>query len=173
MKEIKQMFFNDTLRRWYFEDIIKESKISRERVNYFLKQLLKEDLIKRIKPRDKRPYYLANRDSSKFRNEKKLYGLNLLNKSGLFEHLNDIKKIKTAIIFGSFSRGDWGKSSDIDLFLYGDDNEFNQTEFEKKLKREIQIFKDLKRLDPKVIPNIVKGFYIKQSIEPFKVDINA
>jgi len=180
MKEIiKAIFFNDTLKRWHFEDIVKETKMSRERANYFSKQLIKEGFIKRIKPRGKMPYYLANRESPKFRTEKRLFGLNLIEKSGLFEHLNSLKNIKTAILFGSFARGDWSKSSDIDIFLYGDDQDFAKGEFESKIKREIQLFsyKDpviiKKRLDPKLLPNIVKGFNIKESLEPFEVMINA
>ena len=125
------------------------------------------------------PYYLANRNSKKFRSEKKMYGLMLLEKSGLFEHLNSCKNIKTAILFGSFARGNWSKSSDIDLFIYGDNKEFNQEIYEMKLHREIQIFsykntKTLKKnLDPTVIPNIVKGFFITESMEPFEVTIHA
>ena len=176
---IKAIFFNDTLKRWHFEAIVKESKMSRERVNYFLKQLVKEEFIKRIKPKGKMPYYLANRESPKFRTEKRLFGLNLIEKSGLFEHLNSLKNIKTAILFGSFARGDWSKSSDIDLFLYGDDQDFDKGNFENKINREIQLFsyknpkKIKQRLDPKLLPNIVKGFNIKESLEPFEVVINA
>jgi len=177
-EKIKALFFNETLKRWHFEEIIKESRMSRERANYFLRELLKEDFIKRIKPRGKMPYYLANRDSIKFRNKKRLYGLSIIEKSGLFEHLSRIKNIKTAILFGSYSRGDWSKSSDIDIFIYGDDKDFKEAEFERRLKREIQVFsykdaKKIKKLDPKVIPNIIKGFYIKESLEPFRVDINV
>ena len=178
MKEkIKVLFFKETLKRWHFEEIVKETGASRERINYFLKELLTENFIKRIKQKGKMPYYLANRESDKFRNEKKLYGLSILAESGLFEHLNKLKNIKTAILFGSFARGDWSKSSDIDLFIYGDDKDFAEGEFEIKLGREIQTFsyknpqKVKKYLDPKVIPNIVKGFYIKESLKPFRVDI--
>ena len=121
-EKIKALFFNETLKRWHFEEIIKESRMSRERANYFLRELLKEDFIKRIKPRGKMPYYLANRDSIKFRNKKRLYGLSIIEKSGLFEHLSRIKNIKTAILFGSYSRGDWSKSSDIDILI-----DFNKT----------------------------------------------
>jgi len=180
MKEIiKAIFFNDTLKRWHFEAIVKETKMSRERANYFLKQLIKERFIKRVKPKGKMPYYLANRESPKFRTEKRFFGLNLIERSGLFEHLNSLKNVKTAILFGSFARGDWSKSSDIDLFLYGDDRYFAKGEFESKIKREIQLFsyKDPNRikkiLDPKLLLNIVKGFNIKESLEPFEIMINA
>jgi len=177
--KIKELFFNETLRRWHFEDIINESGISRERVNYFLKELLREGFIKRIKPRYKMPYYLTNRNFRRFRSEKKIYGIRIIEQSGLFEHLNSLDNIKTAILFGSFSRGNWNKSSDIDLFLYGDDKDFDKGIFEKKIKREIQLFsyKDIKKmkkeLDPKLFQNIVKGFNIKESIIPFEVRLNA
>ncbi|MBI2671324.1 nucleotidyltransferase domain-containing protein [Candidatus Woesearchaeota archaeon] len=177
--KIKGLFFNETLRRWHFEDIVKESYISRERVNYFLKELLREGFIKRIKPRYKRPYYLTNRESIRFRSEKKIYGIRIIEQSGLFDHLNSLNNIKTAILFGSFSRGNWNKSSDIDLFLYGDDKDFDKGMFEKKIKREIQLFsyKDIKKMkkeiDPRLFQNIVKGFNIKESIIPFEVKLNG
>lgn len=180
MKErLKELFFNETLKRWHFEDILKKAKMSRERTNHALKQLVKEKFIKRIKPKNKMPYYLVNRDSQKFRSEKRLYGLQLLQKTGLFDHLNSLPDIKTAILFGSFARGDWNKSSDIDLFLYGDAEYFEKGRFEYLLLKEIQLFnynspkKIKKELDPRLIPNIVKGFNIKGSLEPFKVNLNA
>ena len=99
--------------------------------------------------------------------------------SGLLEHLSQLPEIKTAILFGSFARGDWSASSDIDLFLYGRDANFEKGKFEHKLNREIQVFsyenqKSIKReLDPNVIPNIARGFNIKESIEPFEVILHA
>ncbi|MDP3698207.1 MAG: nucleotidyltransferase domain-containing protein [Nanoarchaeota archaeon] len=125
------------------------------------------------------PYYIANKDFPKFRSEKRLYGLKLLEQSGLFGDLNSCKDIKTAILFGSFARGDWSNSSDIDLFIYGDDAEFHKGLYETKLHRDLHVFayknkKILKKnLDRTVIPNITKGFYITNSIEPFKVSIHA
>ncbi|MBI4739609.1 nucleotidyltransferase domain-containing protein [Candidatus Woesearchaeota archaeon] len=178
IERLKTLFFNETLRQWHFEALLAESGISRERLNHFLKEFLKEEFIKRVKPKKKMPYYIANRDAPRFRSEKRLYGLEQLEKSGLFEHLNTLEGIKTAILFGSFARGDWSKSSDIDLFIYGDDPRFDKKLYEKKLKREIQTFaytdpKQIKTLDKNLIPNIVKGFHITESIEPFEVSIHA
>lgn len=176
---LKPLFFNDTLKRWHFEEIVDTSGLSRERCNHFLKQLLKEKFIKRIKPRNMMPYYLANRDSLKFRMEKRMYGLMLLQEAGLFEQIRSCKNIKTAILFGSFARGDWSRSSDIDIFMYGDDSEFNKSVFEQKLHKKIQLFSFEKptiikeQVDQKVISNIVKGFHITENIEPFEVTINA
>lgn len=178
-EKLKTLFFNDPLRRWHFGAILRESGVSRERVNHFIKELCNENFIFKIKEKGKMPYYLANIDSAKFRSEKRLFGLKLLEESGLFESLNSCKGIKTAILFGSFARGDWGRSSDIDLFIFGDDTGFQKELYERKLRREIQLFafqtkNEVKRtLDPKVIPNIVKGFLITENIEPFEVKIHA
>ncbi len=180
MKEkIKAVFFNETLRRWHFEDILRETGVSRERVNHFLKKLIKGNFIQRMKPRGKMPYYIANRDLPKFRFEKRLYGLKLLEQTGLFGHLSLIKDVKSAILFGSFARGDWSKSSDVDLFIYGNANYIKKGKFETKLNREIQLFsyqdtkKMKKELDPKLIPNIIGGFNIKGRLDLFKVGLNA
>ncbi len=176
MEKIKIMFFNEPSRHWHFKDILSESKMSRERVNYFLKELAKEGLIVRVKPRGKMPYYTANMESLKFSYEKKIYGLKVL--QDLFEHVNCVEGIRTAILFGSFARGDWGKSSDIDLFIYGDAKGFEKGRLETRLGREIQLFyyddpnKMRKELDPKLIPNIASGFSIKGSLEPFEVVLN-
>lgn len=110
---------------------------------------------------------------------KKIHGLQELQKAGLFEHIKKIKTIKTAILFGSFSRGDWNMSSDVDLFIYGNSKNFDKGSLERELKREIQLLayskpKDIKKeLDPNIIPRIAKGYYIKGGIEPFEVNINA
>ncbi|MDP3639943.1 MAG: nucleotidyltransferase domain-containing protein [Nanoarchaeota archaeon] len=179
MEKLKSLFFTETLRQWHFEALVQESGMSRERVASALKMLLKEKYIRRVKPRGQMPYYLAQRDEPRFREEKRLYGLHVLTKSGLFSHLSTCPKIKTAILFGSFARGDWSKSSDVDLFLYGDAREFDKESFEKKLGRTIQLFSYndartvKKELDPVLLPNILKGFALTESLEPFTVSIHA
>jgi len=176
---IKPLFFQSPLQHWHFKDIIRESGLSRERVNFYLRELLKEQFILRKKPTRKQPYYLAKIQNSGFRMEKRLYGLSLLQESGLFEHLLSIQKIKTAILFGSFARGDWGKSSDIDLFVYGQDTNLDRGKFELKLHRELQVFsfKSVSEIKKKVSPallfNIAKGFNIKGTLEPLEVSIHA
>lgn len=176
---LKPLFFNETLKRWRFEELVKASGKSRERAGHFTRQLLKGGFIARVKQRRRMPYYIAKRDSPGFRAEKRLYGLAMLEQSGLLAHIAAIGEIKTAIIFGSFSSGNWHKDSDIDLFIYGDDRSLNKALFERKIKREIQLFsfrnaKEVKKqLDPALLPNIARGFSIKESMEPFEVRVNA
>ena len=75
-------------------------------------------------------------------------------------------------------KGIFDEESDIDLFIFGDDAEFQKESYEAKLHHEIQVFayqtkNEVKRkLDPAVIPNIVKGFLITENLEPFEVAVH-
>ena len=174
--DIKYLFFNYPTKHWHFAELVTESKLSRSRTNAWLKKLVKEQLIQRFKPKSKMPYYIATQ-SPKFKAEKKLFAMNQFVKTGFLEHLASLHAT-TIIIFGSFSRWDWSNESDIDVFIYGNADNFEKGHFEKILHREIQVFhysniKSLKRLDSNVIPNIMAGIHIKGTIEPFMVSINA
>ncbi len=176
---LKPLFFQSPLQHWHFKDIIQESGLSRERVNFYLRELLKEQFILRKKLKRKQPYYQPQIQSPSFRLEKRLYGLSLLQESGLFEHLLSSPEIKTAVLFGSFARGDWGKSSDVDLFIYGQDTNLDQGKFELKLHRELQVFsfksasEIKKKVSPALLSNIAKGFNIKWTLEPLEVSVHA
>jgi predicted nucleotidyltransferase len=174
---IKGLFFNYATKQWHFNELVKKSGMSRAQTNTWLKRLVKEGLIKRIKPKKKMPYYTSNYESRKYKTQKRLYALAWFEKAGFLEHLSSLKS-KTIIIFGSFARADWHDESDIDLFIYGNADAFEKGCFERKLKREIQVFHyqnvhEIQRLDPTVIPNILSGIHIKGNIKPFEVRINA
>lgn len=173
---VLELFFNSP-RHWHFEELRNKSGLSKSRLTKWLKSFEKEDLIKRIKEKGRMPYYVGNFDNSGFKNKKRLFGLNTLNESGLLNHLSTLKGAKVVILFGSFSRCDWYENSDIDIFIYGNDDYFEQGKYELKLNREIQIQnvkdkKDLKRID-KMLPYIISGSFIKGSIQDLGVEINA
>lgn len=174
---IKYLFFEGSAGPWHFENIVKRAKLSRERAHYYLKELVKESHIRRVKPKGEMPYYIAIYDSEKFKNEKRICGLTMLQKSGLFAHICENKEIKSAILFGSFASGYWHKDSDIDLFIYGKADNFEKGKYELILGREIQVFcyddkdKMKKELSPGLLPNIASGFKIKGNLEPFLVNV--
>jgi predicted nucleotidyltransferase len=175
---IKELFFNYSTKHWHFEELVNQSKLSRAQTNEWIQRLLKERLIKRVKKRNKMPYYIAEYNTPSFHIQKKTYALLQFEKTGFLEHLSTLKDAKTVIIFGSFSRADWHNESDIDLFIYGKAQDFEKGLFEKRLKREIQVFQYetpamLKRLEPSVIPNILAGIHVKGTIEPFEVSLHA
>ena len=173
-EQVLEVFFNSP-KHWHFDELLEESDISRSQLVMWLKKLQKEGLIKRLKPKGKMPYYISNPDNPSFRNKKRLFGLEKLTKSGLLDHLHTLEGAKVVILFGSFSRSDWYGSSDIDIFIYGDDDKFKQGEYELKLNREIQVHnakdrKDLKSIG-KMLPYIISGDFIKGSIQDLGVEI--
>lgn len=175
---ILEIFFNQPTREWHFEEILKETGMARSKADRWLKKLLKENIIKRLKERSKMPYYLSDYDSPSYRYKKKQFALEKLYQSGLLNHLVSLSKARTIIIFGSFSRSDWYTQSDIDLFIYGDPEGLKISEYETRLHREIQLFvcrekKDLEKLGEGLIKNIIKGNLIKGDLDFVKVKINA
>ena len=167
-------FFNSP-KYWHFDELLQKADISRSQLVQWLKKFHKEGMIRRVKPKGRMPYYIPNFDNPRFQNKKRLFGLKKL--SGLIEHLSALEGAKVVILFGSFSRSDWYDSSDIDLFIYGNDDEFEQGKYELQLGREIQVHnardrKDLKRID-KMLPYIISGDFIKGSIQDLGVKINA
>ena len=171
-----ELFFNSP-QQWHFEELGKKAKLSRPQLSRWLKVLEKEEVILRIKKKGKMPYYLQNGDNAKFRNKKKLFSSEKFVQTGFFDHLASLEKAKVVILFGSFSRWDWYGHSDIDIFIYGDYDGFDQRKYETRLNREIQIHaaKDRKDLEKiyKMLPYIIAGDFIKGSVQDLGVEIHA
>ena len=175
---ILELFYNNPTKHWHFEELIKKAKISRPQLNNWLKKFLKEKLIKKPKPKDKMPYYVANYENPDYQNKKRLFILNKLNDSGFLKHLSELPKAKTIILFGSLSRWDWYKDSDIDLFILGNSEGLKEGEFSKKLHRDIQIFsyktkRELEKLNQGLLKNIIGGFKIKGNLDFLEVKPNV
>ena len=168
-RSVKELFFDYPTRQWHFEQLLKESGLSRAQTNAWLKKLLKEGLVKRVKPRGKMPYHIAKYDSAGYINAKKIFALQKFHSSGFFDHLYSLKNAKAVIIFGSMIRGDWYNESDIDIFVYGNADDLELGKYWLKLGREIQFFgckdsKELKKYSPALLRNIINGYSVKGSI---------
>lgn len=175
-KELLELFFNSP-KQWHFEELRTTVKIGKPQLARWLKLFEKQGIIKRVKVKGKMPYYTQDFESPSFKNRKKLFALEKLTFSGFFDHLVSLKQAKAVILFGSFARADWYKESDIDIFIYGKDNELEQGKYETKLKHEIQVHcaenkAELKNMD-KLLPYILSGEFIKGSIQELGVEINA
>ena len=166
---ILELFFNHPTKQWYFKDLEKEIKIAQSKLDKWLKKLVKEKIILRIKKEGKRPYYVGNYDSPEYQQKKRIFGLNHLYESGLLNYLSSLKKVESIILFGSFSRSDWYKKSDIDIFVYGKTKKIPIGKFEQDLHRDIQLFvgskkQDLIKMGPGLLRSIIKGILIKGDI---------
>ena len=169
------LFFNEPSRHWHFENIIKESKVSRSKVNKWLKKLESEGMIQHIKPEKKMPYFIGNFEDPRYQEKKRLFALEMLERKGLLSHLSSLPNAKTIILFGSMSRWDWYKDSDIDLFIYGDDAGFDRYEYWSILGREIQVFvcknkEQVKKFPLGLLKNIIEGYIIKGGLDFITID---
>ncbi len=160
---ILKLFFNESSKHWTFTEILKESKVSRDKANNWLVKLQKEGIIKKIKEEGKMPYYIADFENPAYKNKKKLFALEEFYKTGLLNHLASLKDAKAVILFGSFARADWHTGSDIDIFILGNADEFEQSSYEKKLRREIQtfIYKSRDKINKNLLKSILTGYTIK------------
>ncbi|MBI2666185.1 nucleotidyltransferase domain-containing protein [Candidatus Woesearchaeota archaeon] len=175
---ILELFFNYPTREWHFEEILKETHLSRSKTAPWLKKLTEEKIIQRVKEKGKMPYYVGKHASPAYQQKKRLFSYKALYASGLLNHLASLKKIKTAIIFGSFSRSDWHKKSDIDLFLYGDPEGLHIAKYELSLHKDIQPFicktsEEIEKLGEKLLKNIIKGNIIKGNIDFVEVKFHG
>lgn len=174
---IMEIFFNNPTKEWHFEELLKDTKIARSKLSVWLRKFIKNKVIKKIKSKSRMPYYISNYESIEYKNCKRLFGIRKLYDSGLIDHLSKLTA-STIIIFGSFSRSDWYKGSDIDIFVYGDIDGLKTSIYETRLEREIQIFhcsnkKDMKKYSSALIKNIIKGDIVKGDIDFVKVEIDA
>lgn len=174
---IRELFYNHPTKHWHFEQLLKESGLSRAQTNEWLKKILQENLILRIKPRGRMPYYIANYKQPHYQNSKRLYALEKMHECGLLDYLSSLEKAEAVVLFGSFSRWDWYDESDIDIFIYGDVGNVYVGKFIPKLKREIQVFAgknnhDLEKIGPALLQNILEGITIKGTL-PKEVIIHA
>lgn len=177
-EKIMELFFDNPTREWHFEEVVREAKIARSKADDWLKKFIKDGLIKKIKKGGKMPYYLSDYSSPKYKNKKKIFALNKLYETGLLNHLDSLQKAQTIILFGSFSRSDWYKNSDIDVFIYGNPEGLKIADYELKLHRDIQLFicrtkEELEKLGEGLIRNIIKGNIIKGSLDFIEVSIGA
>ena len=166
--KVLELFFNEPSKHWHFKDVVTKAKISETRANYWLKKILKEKIIKHVKPRKKMPYFIANFEHPNYKNRKKIFALNKMYDSGLLARLQSLDKAKTVVIFGSFARSDWDSNSDVDVFVYGNPEDLKYGT--RWMGREVEVHtcktrKDLKDIRSGLINNVIKGYFLKGNVQ--------
>lgn len=174
--QVLELFYNYPTKNWHFKDLKKELSIADSKLANWLKKFQKNNLIKKIKKQGKMPYYVGNTEDDSFFIKKKLFILEEFLDKGFLQYLSNLNA--DVIIFGSVARGDWHKESDIDLFIFGEIPQANIYQFESILKREIQLFnivnkKELKKFNPHLLKNILKGELISGNHNFLEVKVSA
>ena len=175
-EQAMEPFFNSP-KQWHFEELRRETGISKPQLANWLKRFQEQGIIKKTKKKGKMPYYTQVFENKDYQNKKRIFALKKMSENGLLSHLSNLRKAKAIIVFGSYSRYDWHRNSDVDIFIYGNDEGFEQGKYELKLGREIQVHtaknkKELKKIN-KVLPYIVEGYFVKGSMQDLGVEINV
>ena len=155
-------FFEDCYRRINVREYARIMKISPPSASKLLTALQKEGLL--IKEEERNYiFYSANRESRLFVSLSRVYWLDELERSGLLDYLENECLAKLVILFGSLSKAEVRKGSDVDLAVFGLSNSLDLERFEKKLGREIQLFLFRKKSEIKsreLLNNILNGFIV-------------
>ncbi len=161
---------NSPLKEWHFEEIVKQAEVTRIVASKWLKKYVKEGLLKKIKEKRKFPYFTVGSNNAVYYSLKRIYLLEEFHKCGLLPKLFSLKNAKTIIVFGSSVKGDWYKDSDIDIFIYGNADDFDKSMYETELRKhiELHIFEnknELEEVKTGLIKNIINGYVVKGQIQ--------
>ena len=162
-------FFEDCYRQINVREYARLQKMTPPTASKLLGYYHKEDLLKK---RIERRYffYRANKENKVFIDLSRIYWRVLLEKSGLIEYLNCELNYPTIILFGSLSKAENRKESDIDIVIFSDNKKKKifLEKFEKKIKRKIQVFRfsllrDIKNEDLR--NNILNGYILSGKLK--------
>ena len=154
-------FFEDCYRRINVREYSRTMKISPPTASILLLSLNKEGVLLKEKERNYIFYY-ANKNNKLFRELSQIYwGIRL---DALNKKLKNMLVNPTIILFGSLSKAETKRESDIDICIIGHKKEINLIDFENTLKRKIQLFffNSLREIKNKELANnIINGHLLE------------
>ena len=160
---ILEVFFDNPLPEgigFQLREMSRKIKLAPKSVKLYLKELEKENLIIKKEHRiHKYPVYYANRDNNYFKFLKRLNIIRRINESGFLEYLDNNCMPDVIILFGSASKGEDVKGSDVDLYLQCNEKNLELGKYEKGFRRKINLFfeKNFDKLSKELKTNIVNG----------------
>ena len=162
--KVLEVFFDNPLPEgigFQLREISRKIKLAPKSVKLYLKELEKENLIIERKHRiHNYPVYYANRDNDYFKFLKRLNIIRRIKESGLLDYLDEKCMPEVIILFGSASRGEDVKDSDIDLFLQCKEKKMDLIKFEKELNRKVNVFfeENFDKLSKELKQNVINGY---------------
>ena len=170
-ERIKEYFFLNPTAKLRVRQIEKKLKLPLPSVIRYCREFEKEGILTTIRIGNI-VFYTADRASSKFLLEKKLFNIKRVYDSGLVDYLRTEFHNPAVVVFGSSSKGEDVEDSDIDLYIETASNKnLNLSKFEKYLERKIQIFvhKNIREVsNPGLANNIINGIALNGFVEVFK-----
>ena len=162
------MFFDQPTKLFQLREISRLAKIGLPSVINHVEKLEKYGFVKKEK---KSVYesHIANKENDIYKLYKKLDIVLRLNESGFVEYLISNATPNAIILFGSASRGEDIESSDVDIFVLAKEENLNLKEFEKYIKRKINIYfeSNIKNLSKELLNNIINGIKLYGYLKVF------
>jgi predicted nucleotidyltransferase len=158
-------FFEDCYRTIHIRGYSKLMKISPPTASKFLSGYNKSGLLLNENDKNYILYY-TNQNSRDFIDLSRIYWRNKL--SELINYLDKSLLSPSIILFGSLTKAETKKNSDIDLCILAVKKDIKIEKFEKKLKRKIQLFffESIEDIDNKELKNnIINGYLMKGRIK--------
>ena len=169
--KVLKVFFNDPLPEnigFQLREISRKIKLAPKSVSIYLKELEKEGFILK-KKLHVYPVYYANIENQKFKHYKKRDIINELNESGLIKYIWEKIMPDAIILFGSASKGEDTKKSDIDLCVISKQKNLNLSKYEKIINRKINILytDNFNKLSNELKNNIINGIVLSGYLKVF------
>ncbi|MFH0876390.1 MAG: nucleotidyltransferase domain-containing protein [archaeon] len=165
--KVLEVFFDDPLPSgigFALREISRKVSLAPKSVKNYLDKLEKEKIVIKKEHRvHKYPVYYANRENEYFKFLKKLNTIRSIYESGLLDFLNEKCMPDVIILFGSASKGEDIKESDIDIYLQCEEKKNDLSRYEKELNRKINLFfeKNFNKLSEELKKNIINGDKLK------------
>jgi predicted nucleotidyltransferase len=167
-EQIRNYFFVNPNDKMRLREIEKKLKLPLPSIIRYCKELKQEGILTTIVI-GKAVFFTADKTSSNFILEKKIYNLKSLYASKLIDYLKTELSNPSIIVFGSYARGEDNEKSDIDLYIETPSKkEINLKDFERILKRNIQIFRHKNFFEIKnkeLMNNIANGILLNGFVE--------
>ena len=170
-QKIKNYFFENPTKKLRVRHIERVVKVPLPSAIRYVKELKKEGILRESEVSEVK-FYSADRSSTNFLIEKRLFNVKSIYDSGLIDYIIEEDNNPLVILFGSYSKGEDVENSDIDIYIENIKNKrLKLNKFENVLNRKIQVFcfKSMKNIPNKDLSNnIVNGVVLNGYLEVFK-----
>lgn len=174
-QQVLHLFFFYPTQLFSARGIAKHLNITHPTVLTILQRLNKKGLIKKGVVITKGTpvahlFWQANRETEKYKLLKKWYNIQSLYNTKLIEAIAAKTAPNAVVLFGSYNKGEDTEKSDIDIFVVSKEISFKLQEYERKLKRKINITFEprITQLNKEFLNNLINGTVLYGYLEVFK-----
>lgn len=157
-------FFEDCYRRISVREYAKIIKVSPPTASKILMEYHKEGLLKKQEDRNYL-FFFTNKENKVFIELSKVYWMDRLKE--VVEYIENKTVNPTIILFGSLSKAEVTPESDIDITIISSKKNISLEDYEKKLKRKIQVFwfDNFREIPKELKNNILNGYSLSGKVE--------